>query len=615
LPRITSPAHLMRWLSRVLLQRGQAAEPASGEMSVDPGVDPGADFAARVVARVELRWSHRRRAAFGGGSTSRRRADFLLPVVLAAAVIAVVVLTLWWSGALRRPVIAEVSVPEPAAANGPGQVQAPPAAAANVADAPRAAPAASARPRPRDANRSYTVIAMPPRHESRDPSARASLDAFYTALLSELREAPRIALLIPGVTAPPSDIDRPADYLLTVTSLDVAAPVAGGLSFRVTDDWGGDSAASTGLPSAGIASLQGRRGAAQWPVEIRVQPIGQPDSAGFTSILQIGAEDMRLAAQQAEMLRRKVFPDLVTKLQLLARLRDGALPAAERSVALEDLLDIQQRDVGEELESADIATILEHASTMRMDQRAQLWRSLRRISHPDLVEPLLDSARRDVDESVRFEALATLAANHGNESKVRAAIEAMARQDTDEIVRMAARRALQGEPEWRAFIVTTLEDARLSYGERLMPLVMAVRSATTPAETQAITALLKDGAVLKPLVNLVREGWYETAEAGVIADAVSLLANAEHPAASDLFVQVLPEQAVPRAEPTPRGVKPAPPQLSPEAMAWLQNHRNDARVRRILQDVADGKVDQQLIATVELLRRYESMRPRIPRRP
>ncbi len=570
--------------------------------------DPGADFTARVMAHVELRWSHRARATFRSNVSAtrgRRRSRFILigTAMMVAGVVAM--LALWLPARSQRPMVVAVSAPKPAAAsNAPKRVEATTAAQGDTVG--ETAASQSSRPTvPTDAYGRYTVIAMPLRHDSQDPVARASVDAFYAALLDELRKLPGLVLLIPGVTAPPPDTDRPADYLLTVTSLAATILPSGSVTFRVTDGpEGGSMSPPTSLLSAGSA-MSGQ----QWPVEIRIQPIGQPASGSFTSTLQIGAVSAaQLAAQQGQMLRVKLFPDVLIKQQLMARIRDDSLSALERNRALSDLLGAQLHGGGQGLDLADISVIVEHAALMSPDQRAQLWRSLRGVSHADLVEPLLDYMRRDPDEDVRFEALATLATNHGTEPRVRAAIESMAREDPQQVVRMAARRVLYGDTEWRAYVLKTLKDAGLPYEERLAPLLLAARSAATPAETAGLRAIVNDEETVNLLAGMVRDGWFNPAQAGTTGDALDLLANVGNPATFDVFVEIPQDSSRPGPGTAPAPIPVPRLQISPADMSWLMNHRNDPRVRRILEEIASGNADPQLGARIEQLRQRAPQR-------
>jgi hypothetical protein len=578
--RIASHAHLRHWLLRTVAQRA-AAHPRhhaneAGARAAPP--DPGADFTARVMAHVELRWSHRREDCVARAVRSKPRGSHrgLLIATMTFAAIAAII-GLWTSGKLRMPeatpsaVTAVVSAASTPAAAVPAGME--PAASSSVPLAPHSPSSQNVYPQ-------YTLIVLPLRHASLDANALAPAEAFHAALVTELRKVPGISLLIPGVTAPPETL-KSADYLLTVTSLEARALPAGGTVFRIAGSRGG-AALSAASPGSGR----------QWPVEITVQPIGRV-LAGFTSTLQIG-EDMaavaQLAAKQMELLRVRMFPDVLVKQQLMARIRDASLSPMERSAALDDLLGAR-RDRGSGLDSVDISVIVGGAAAMSADERARLWRSLRGVANVDLVDALVDSMRRDPDTSVRFEALATLAADYASVVRVRAAIESVSREDPAPLMRMAAQRQRNGDAEWRRYIVTSLKDTRLPYPERLAPLLLAGQSATTPAESLGMQSLMSDAEIVNLLTGIIRDSWFDNAQAQFIGEALSLVNGAGKPAGSDLLVEI------PQDSPRTAVVAAAPPvftpQISAAAMAWLMKNRNNPHARRILDDIARGRADPQ----------------------
>lgn len=624
LPRIGNPAHLQRWLSRTIetraadwhrqqVRRGdvvvmpEAGEGAAAE-AAHAAVDPGAEFTSGVMVRLEQRRSHRRRP-----STSRRgsRGRPLVWAMLAVAGIAVALLGLHWAGWLW-PATGDVSAQAVASTveEAPGSPPATDAAPAQIDEAGTVAATESIATAPalRDPFPQYTLIAMPLREQTRNPDALTAAAVFHTALLEALQEVPGLTVLQPGLTAPPVDAGHPADYLLTVTALQATSLASGGVAFRVSGGEAGGSVATGAGP--------------QWPVEIRLQPVGQPASSAFASALQVGAEETAaaLAVQQAALLRTRFFPDALARQQQLLRLA-AAASSGERDSALAELLDTSLNGRGPVLDAASIAVLLRQVGTLRADQRAGLWRSLRGYTAPELVDPLLDAVRRDPEEDVRFEALATLASTHASEARVRGILEAVAQEDPQPVVRMAARRALQGEAQWRADVVARLADASLPYAQRLAPLLLALRSATLPAERLAMQAIVADAEVQNLLARMVREGWFDTAQADAVGDALGLLADGGSPAAPGLLVQVMPQTpaAGPAAAPAPAPPPaveppPAPPLVSPATMAWLLSHRSNPLARRMLDDIARGSVDPRLANVIEQMRRAEQGQRGAPRR-
>jgi DNA-directed RNA polymerase specialized sigma24 family protein len=623
LPRISNPAHLQRWVSRAIEQcsadwlrqearRGDVVivENPGGSTSgraehQDAAADPGAEFTAGVMVRLEQRRSHRRQFS-ATRRPDRRSGRRILWGTALLAVLALALLGLHWAG-LLWPVQNDVSAPVVAAATNEASTASLPAGdpPAPTDDASAVAVDSTAVPLAvKDLYPRYTMIVMPPRQESRDTAGIAAVAAFHDALLAALREVPGLTVLTPGLTAPPADPNHPADYLLSVTGLQVTALASGGVAFRV----------SGGEVGGAVATGSGQ----QWPVEIRVQPIGQPASGAFASALQVGTEDTAaaFAAQQVRLLRMRFFPDALVRQQLLERLSDAASSGVERDSALSELLDTPLRGRGPVLDPASIAVIVQQAGLMRADQRAQLWRSLRGYSWPELVEPLLDALRRDPEQDVRFEALATLAANHVNEARVRTVLESVAKEDPQLVVQMAARRALGGAAEWRDYVVATLADGSLSYEQRLAPLLLGIRSASLPAERLDVQGIARDAQVRDQLAAMVREGWFDAAQADAVGDALSLLADGGSTPTSALLVQVMPQGPLPAAAavvPPPAAAAPAAMAVSPSTMAWLLSHRNNPLARRLLDGIVRGNPDPRLETIVEQLRRAEQMQ-RVPQR-
>ncbi|MEO8315584.1 MAG: HEAT repeat domain-containing protein [Pseudomonadota bacterium] len=589
--RITSPTHLRHWLLRAVSQQAlsQTWQQTDEAESALTNSDPGADFTARVMARVELRWSHRRLDFAPGGI--RRQRSRSRDVLIGAAVTGITLVALWWSVYLRKPLTTAISSPHPVI-NSTAAKAAESPASGSVAKT--AATTSSRRAVPRDAYPQYTVIVLPLRHTSLDPGAIAPMEAFHAALVTELRKYPALALLVPGVTAPP-DSQQPADYVLTVTSLESRTLPSGGTAFRMDSRGGALSAGS-------LAS--GR----QWPVEIRIQPIGQMQAEFFASTVQIGEDSSvlpQLAASQVEMLRERIFPDALVKQWLMMRMRDASSSAMVRIRALDDLLGAQ-RGRGPALTAMDIGVIVAGSATMPADDRAQLWRRLRGTANPELVATMADSLRRDPDLNVRFEALATLAADYGTDPRVRSAIESAAKEDSEQVVRMAARRVLNGDAEWRRYVMSTLKDSSLPLPQRLAPLLIAARSASTPNELLEMRSLVNDEEAVNLLQTVIRDGWFDYTQTETIGDALSLLANSGNPAAPDLLVEIPRESVRPAAPPA---MAPAA-QISPAAMSWLMKNRSNPRVRRILDDLANGNADPRLGSMVEQMMQQRPPPPR-----
>jgi len=575
--------------------------------------DLGPEFTARVLAHTELRRSHRRRAAFAAAGSGRKRSRFVLAGSILLVTLGALWLALHLSGRSLLPEAVSPVAMEPAqpdAEASPAPLEAVPPSEEH----PTRAPAALMQPR--DAYPRYTVIAAPLRQLSDDPAAWPQVEAFHAALLDELRKVPEVTLLVPGVTAPPTDADRPADFLLIVTSLPTAMLPTGAEGFRVTDGARtGTDLAGVGESTTGTVVLPAARidGVGRWPVEIRIQAISQPQARTYTSVVQVGADSAPLAAQQMQTLRARFFPDVLARQRLATLIRDTSQPVAERNRALSELLGTLQRAHGAGFDSSAASTIVDYAAMLPAEQRAEVWRRLRGLPQADLVAGLVESLRRDPDQQVRFEALATLAADYPDNEAARSAIASVAAEDSDEIIRMAGRRVTLGDTAWRPWLVTRLGNTGLPPEERLGPLLLVSRSATTAAEVSDLQTLVHDPQIVRALLQMLGDGWFDPMQGESTADALGLLAHADRPAAYDLLVQAprtaapaLPPPAAPELPPPPKA-EPVRPQAAVSAanMAWLQAHQDNPRVRRMLQDIESGRTDPRVNASIEQMRRLE----------
>ncbi len=411
-----------------------------------------------------------------------------------------------------------------------------------------------------------------------------------------------------------------------MTSLATAPLPAGAEGFRVTDGaQTGTSLAAIGEAATGAVMLPAARiaGMRRWPVEIRVLPIAQPLTQSYLSVVQVGGDTAQLAVQQLQILRARLLPDVLARQRLATLIRDTSQPMAERNRALAELLGTLQRAHGAGFDSSSASTIVDYAAMLPSEQRAEVWRRLRGLPHADLITGLVESLRRDPDQQVRFEALATLAADYPDDVAARNAIASVAADDREEIIRMAARRVTLGEDGWRAWLLARLGNTGLPPDERLEPLLLVSRSATTSGELSAVQTLVQDPQVVRALMQMLGDGWFDPMQLDSTADALGLLAHADRTAAYDLLVQVPratpPAVIEPGAPPEP--VSP-PPRAEPERpqtlvsaanMAWLQAHQDNPRVRRMLQDIESGRMDPRMNATIEQMRRLEQRG--IPQRP
>lgn len=179
------------------------------------------------------------------------------------------------------------------------------------------------------------------------------------------------------------------------------------------------------------------------------------------------------AAYMVDYLRRQVFPpDPSVALALQARLQNVSLSPAERFEVLVELLKLQARLAGSDLtsDSEVVRAVIELARASDPAQRARVWRAMRGVGDPLLVEPLLASLQQD-PQDVRMAAIEALAAGFSGDRRARSALEAAAVSDPEPLVRAVARRGLHGEEDWRAYVASSLKDSSRSGTERVEALI------------------------------------------------------------------------------------------------------------------------------------------------
>jgi hypothetical protein len=196
---------------------------------------------------------------------------------------------------------------------------------------------------------------------------------------------------------------------------------------------------------------------------------------------------------------------------LLKNLLDVSLPPQQR---LEALRVLDQRNLGfrrgglrtdpsgDSLrDPAIIRAVIDLASVAAdPDQRAEIWKTMRSITSPALIEPLTRAAQLDPDTRVRAEAIATLVADYVRDSHARAALQLVARTDSDSTLRALAMRGLSGEATWRSYVVSSLEDTTLPDAQRLDAVLFHARN--SDVSRQPLAGLL-DGDAIKALAEVL----------------------------------------------------------------------------------------------------------------
>lgn len=363
-------------------------------------------------------------------------------------------------------------------------------------------PALGAAERVSAASEGYILRTMPLRHESRDAESRAPVEALWNQLLEHLREVPGITLMPPGAAVPPGD--QRQEYQLTLASLPTT---------RV--DNRSESYTSLYDPNTrGTYLVVSPRIAPRWPIEIRVERDGR-DTTGntinaITFLVKEGAprppicqqelrpETLRsgsdcwssaeLAEKIADSLRlEKLPPDDGMYRKLVNRIADASLNERQRSLALHSLAMARREGRFVTLDQQGLAAINAFVGSASSPMRGQIWRTLRGVSPTEFIPMMLQTLQSDPGDETRLETFDTLAGDHGDDPRVRAAFATVAREDARELIRMLATRALGGEAAWRAYVIATLENYRLSAEQRTQPLLY-IQGRAQDAQLRAMAA-------------------------------------------------------------------------------------------------------------------------------
>jgi hypothetical protein len=482
-------------------------------------------------------------AAAGSGGRARARSRFILASTLLVAAAAAAVLGVQRVERVRGQVSASApgparAVPAPAVPHATKEV--------SLTEVPRPSPGPSSAATPTRSRLpgTFTVAVMPLADESDDPAIKVAAETYYDTLLRELQALPNLVLV--AAQSGTAAHATPADYLVTITSgrsvEHQEVPVIG----------------ASGNFTGQTVSLAPRQG--RWRADIKVDiRQSQAGSNRFTTTMAGSIQEqcpgtpgvtcsgpVSMASNSVEVLRKQVFPmDSSVKQALQAQLRDSGLPALRRQQVLAELQRLIDSGRVSGWESADIRAAMDYVRSVSPPQRAFLLLMLRGIRHPDLAQPLIDFMRLDASDDVRLEAAMTLAQDFGREPAVRAALEAAARNDSRQIVRSVAQRALSGEKGWHDYVVATLRNAELNYASRLEPLTYMARTLTRAGYRSAPPASLQtmyDDEVMAGLGELLPALVIDKAQTRAADDLASLintLGQAQHPAVKDLLLKVL----------------------------------------------------------------------------
>jgi hypothetical protein len=422
----------------------------------------------------------------------------------------------------------------------------------------------------------FTVRVLPLQDRTTDESSSRAVKSFYASLLDGLRKVPGLTLVESEVLA--SEI-APAEFHLKVTG-----------DGPVQDGWSAKMMVTASLPVTG--DTQGRR--ATVPHSFQYSSVAFPRCTGsLVDRPAVGCSDPEGgAAAQIELMRQVVFPPDPSLRQVLqARLQDRTLDPAQRLKALQSLRSFRAVVVAgptaprmTQERSAIDAETLRGAVNLALTApapgiRAQTWEALRAARLPELIQPLIDASRLETDEATRLEAVTTLARDYAQDPKARAALDTLSRDDSRELVRMVARRALAGEQAWNDYAAARLQDESLPDAQRIEALTYVAAS----AERDPQLAGLLDTRAVEALSVIVPR---TLAQSGVAPDAIGLrnlvgaLASSNQPATVALLISTLNASN--------------DPQIRRTAITGLARHLDDARAREIVEYTAAHDADPRL---------------------
>jgi hypothetical protein len=426
----------------------------------------------------------------------------------------------------------------------------------------------------------FTVRVLPLQDRTTDDSSRQAVKSFYAALIDRLREVPGLTLVETDTAS--SELAR-GELQLTVKG---DGPLQG--------KWGVDMMLVTDVPISG--DPKGRHG--RLPYRLAYGGVLSPPCTGsFGELPATNCSNPPLgAANMVDLMRQIAFPlDPNARHALQARLLDRTLAASERLKAFDNLT--TERAVvraGAQYPSVSSEALPIEAETLRgaLDLatstdnpfiRAQIWRALRSARSTELIQPLIDSARSEPNDSARMAAVATLAAN-SQDDRARAALESIAINDSRDLVRMIAQRGLSGDAAWNDYAVTRLQNAGLTDGQRVEALTYMAASGQGQQQlpglldAKAVEALAQ--IMPRVLAAPADSSAPRPANADSLVNLTRLLSNTNQPATIDLLIGLLKTSS--------------DPAIRRMAVVGLARHLDDARARAMLDEVGANDPDIKL---------------------
>lgn len=376
-------------------------------------------------------------------------------------------------------------------------------------DSPSVAHNAVAAPPKAVGNDTFSVRLSTLSNDTLNAADRSNFNTFRTAVIDELRKAPGLTLVLAEASASAQVVD----FEITLT-----AGLRNGQLFAHLD--------------------AGKSGPNNPAVPFRIG-LGQDCTLSCSDAASTGAS---VGRKLAELM---TAPAAAQRNAFLKELQDGSLTPEQR---LEALRSLDQRGLsvirtgglrtdpsGDSLrDPAIMRAVIDLASvTTNPEHRAEIWKKMRSIKSPALIEPLSKAAQLDPDITVRTEALTTLVADYARDPRSRAALELIARTDSHSLLRAMARRGLLGEADWKSHVLSSLKDTTLPDEQRLEAFLFHARNSE---ESDKPVADLLDDDTIKALTEVLpKAGSTGTDQYGVTFLLVQL-APIKHPAVTRMLL-------------------------------------------------------------------------------
>lgn len=370
----------------------------------------------------------------------------------------------------------------------------------------------SSAPASQNASNTFSVRLLTFQDDTLNAVDMSDFAIFRAAVISELHRTPGLILVLTESSTP----GQATDFEITLSAIRRNGRLIGRLDV------------SKSGPNRVVMRIRGT--------------FGQDCDAPFCQAAANLGESMSRTAAMLMM-----PPDAASPPALLQQLQDSSLTSQQRLDALRRL---DQRNLGVRRaglrtdpsgdslrDPAVIRAVIDLASVAPSpEQRAEIWRTMRSIKSPALIEPLARAAQMDPDISVRTEAVATLVADYARDPRSRTALELVARMDSHPMLRAVANRGLSGEATWKSYVISSLEDTTLSDVQRLEAVLFHVRS--SDISDQPLADLLDDDAI-KALAQVLPRAASTGTDIYGVPKLLTQLASVKHPAVTSMLLTSL----------------------------------------------------------------------------